>query len=192
VGDAAFRRRAGLQAYLIVLFSLAYAVVYLGLVRTNPSNATAASLASALLCAGALSASIATVGVASYIGGIAGVWLGAFGVAYSLLSAAHGAFAAIAAAQGYADLDLSPTDPRGFATFGLAGLWMLVVGLELWGRADLRSVYKRVAVVGGVDLILLFVATLIGSEPAILVTGGLASVVLGPVFWAMTGRLLRG
>jgi hypothetical protein len=25
---------------------------------------------------------------------------------------------------------------------------------------------------------------------AILVTGGLASVVLGPIFWAMTGRLL--
>ena len=38
---------------------------------------------------------------------------------------------------------------------------------------------------------LLYVATVIGSTPAILVTGGLASVILGPVFWAMTGRLLR-
>ena len=175
----------------MALFSIAYAIVFLGLVRTNPSNATAGALAWALICAGALSASIATAGIGAYVGGVAGLWLTAFGVAYSLLSATHGAFAAIGDAQGYADLDLSPTDPRGFATFGLAGLWMLVVRLALWGRPDLRAVYKRIAVVGGVDLIVLFVATVVGSEPLILLTGGLASVVLGPVFWAMTGRLLR-
>ena len=192
MGDAAFRRRAGLQAYLVALFSLAYAVVYLGLSSRDPTNAAAAALAWALIAAGALSASIATAGLASFIGGVPGLFLTAFGVAYALLSATHGAFAAIAAAQGFADLDLSPTDPRGFATFGLAGLWMLVAGLELRGREGLRPIYPTIALVGGVDLILLFVATVVGSTPAILVTGGLASVVFGPVFWAMTGRLLRG
>ena len=192
MGDTAFQRRAGLQAFLVAAFSLAYAVVYLGFASRDPSNVAAVALAWALIAAGALSAAIATVGLASYVGGVPGTWLAAFGVGYSLLSASHGAFAAIAAAQGFADLDLSPTDPRGFATFGLAGLWMLVVGLELRGRAGLRPFYPRLAMAGGADLILLFVATVAGSTPAILVTGGLASVVIGPLFWAMTGRLLRG
>lgn len=189
-GDKAFLRRGGLQAYLVAGFSLAYAVVFLGFVRTDPNNAAASELAWALIAAGALSASIATAAVGAYVGGAPGMFLGAFGIGYSLLSAAHGAFAAIGDAQGFADLDLSPTDPRGFATFGLAGLWLLVVGLELRGRAGLKPIYPQIAIAGGIDLILLFFATVIGSTPAILVTGGLASVVLGPIFWAMTGRLL--
>jgi hypothetical protein len=189
-GDTAFLRRGGLAAYFVVGFSLAYAVVYLGFVRTDPNNATASALAWALLAAGALAATVATAAVGAYVGGALGIFLAAFGVGYSLLSAAHGAFAAIGDAQGFADLDLSPTDPRGFATFGLAGLWLLIVGLELRGRAGLKPLYARIAIAGGIDLLLLFAATVIGSTPLILVTGGLGSIVFGPIFWAMTGRLL--
>jgi len=54
----------------------------------------------------------------------------------------------------------------------------------------LRPVYSQLAMVGGFDLVALFIATVIGSTPVILVTGGLASVLLGPAFWLMTGRLL--
>ena len=188
--DKAFLRRGGLQAYFVAGFSIAYAVVYLGFVRTDPSNATASALAWALIAAGALSATIATAALGNYIGGAPGIFLAAFGVGYSLLSAAHGAFAAIGDAQGFADLDLSPTDPRGFATFGLAGLWLLIVGFELRGRAGLKPIYPRIAMAGGVDLILLFAATVIGSTPLILITGGLGSLLFCPIFWAMTGRLL--
>ena len=191
-GSAAFRRRGGIQAWLVAAFSIAYAVVYLGFVRTDPTNATASALAWALIAAGALSATIATAALGSFIGGAAGAFLTAFGVGYSLLAAAHSAYAAIGDWQGFADLDLSPTDPRGFAAFGLAGLWMLIAGLELRGRADLRRRYAQIAMVGGVDLMVLFVATVIGSTPLILTSGGLASLILVPVFWAMTGRLLRG
>jgi hypothetical protein len=99
-------------------------------------------------------------------------------------------FSAISDLQGYAGLDLAPTDPRGFATFGLAGLWSLIAGLELRAHGGLRPVYWQLALAGGIDLILLFIATVIGSTPLILVTGGLASLILGPAFWAMTGRLL--
>ncbi len=106
------------------------------------------------------------------------------------LAAALGALAAIADAQGFADLELSPTDPRGFATFGLAGAWLLMAGLRLRVHPGLRSVYSQLAIAGGIDLMALFVATIIGSTPLILVTGGLASVLLGPAFWLMTGRLL--
>ena len=188
--DAVFRRRGGLAAYAVAIFSVLYAVVFLGFVRPDPNNAGAAALASALIAAGALSAALATAALGSYVGGAAGTFLAAFGVAYSLLSATHGVFAAIGDVQGFADLDLSPTDPRGFATFGCAGLWLLFAGLDLRGHPDLRPLYWQLAMVAGVDLILLFAATVGGSTPLILVTGGLASVVLGPIFWAMTGRLL--
>jgi hypothetical protein len=46
-----------------------------------------------------------------------------FGVGYALLSAAHGVYAAIKAGSGLGAGDLSATDPRGLATFGLAGIW---------------------------------------------------------------------
>jgi hypothetical protein len=189
-GDKAYLRRGGLAAYAVAAFSILYAIVYLGLVRTDPNNATASTLAWALIAAGAISATVATGAVGAYIGGSIGMWLTAFGIAYSLLSATHGAYAAIADAQGFADLDLSPTDPRGFATFGLAGVWLIVVGRELTRRTDLRPRYAQLATVAGIDLLILFAATVLNSSVAILVTGGLASVVLGPIFWTMTGRLL--
>jgi hypothetical protein len=189
-GDKAYLRRGGLAAYAVAGFSILYALVYLGLVRTDPNNATASAAAWALIAAGALASAVATGAVGSFIGGSVGTWIAAFGIVYSLLSATHGAYAAIADAQGFADLDLSPTDPRGFATFGLAGLWLIIVGRELARRGDLRPRYAQLATVAGIDLMILFVATVIGSTPLILLTGGLASVVFGPVFWAMTGRLL--
>jgi len=188
--DASFRRFGGIAAYLVAAFSIAYAVVFLGFVRPGNGGATATALAWLLIAAGSLSAAIATAALASYIGGAAGVFLAAFGVGYSLLAATHGIFAAIGEIQGFAGLDLAPTDPRGFATFGLAGLWSLIAGLELRHRVALRAIYWQLAVVSGIDLILLFMATATGVEMLVLVTGGLASVILGPAFWAMTGRLL--
>jgi hypothetical protein len=68
---------------------------------------------------------------------------------------------AVADLQHLAPGDLSVTDPRGFATFGLAGLWSIVLGLAI------RS-----------------------GAPLVLVTGGLASVILGPLQWAWIGRAM--
>src|SRR5206468_350342 len=107
------------QAYLIAAFSLAYAVVFLGFVRRDPGDASAAAAAWALIAGGGLSATIATVAAAMRIVSDARWWLIPLGVGYGLLSAAHGVYAAIAAVQGVATSDLSPTDPRGLATFGL-------------------------------------------------------------------------
>jgi hypothetical protein len=45
--------------------------------------------------------------------------------------------------------------------------------------------------VSGLDLLALFAATVAAAEQAILVTGGLASVILVPAFWIWTGRVLR-
>ena len=170
-------------------FSLAYAVVYLGVASPNPENRTANALAYALIAAGAVAASVAVVGMSERAGGPNARWLAPFGVGYALLSAAHGVHDAINAGSGLA-LAVSPTDPRGFATFGLAGVWMLVLGLGARGTATLPTTLAMLAIAGGVDLILLFFATVAQSMPSILVTGGLASVILGPAFWIWSGRIL--
>ena len=186
----AFSRRAAACAYLVAALSLAYAVVYLGVASRNPDDRSASALAYTLIAAGALAASVATVAMSDRAGGANARWLALLGVGYSLLSAAHGVYAAILAGSGLAAGDLSPTDPRGFATFGLAGVWMLILGLSARGTATVPRNLAMLAIAGGIDLILLFFATAAGSTPLILVTGGLASVVLGPAFWIWRGRVL--
>lgn len=190
--DRAFSRRAGFQAYLIAAFSLIYAAVFLGFVRGHPENLGALALSSALIAGAGLSATIAVVATAARVGGDARWWLTAVGVGYGLLSATHGMFDAVATEQSLPTLALSPTDPRGLATFGLAGLWALTLGLEIRsGNGALPPNLGWLAIASGLDLIALFVATVAQAEGAILVTGGLASLILVPAFWIWTGRALR-
>ena len=181
-------------AYLVAACSLGYAVVYLGFSRRVPDDRLSNQLGWALIAAGALAASVAVVAMSERFGGGYARWLALLGVGYALLSAAHGVYAAVLVGSGAssgAAGDLSPTDPRGFATFGLAGLWMLVLGWNARGTGALPPRLALLAIVGGLDLVLLYAATVAGAERAILVTGGLASVVLGPAFWIWSGRLLR-
>ncbi len=188
-----FARRASLQAYLVAAFSLAYAVTFLGFARPDPSNHAAAALAWALLTAGALSATIAIVGVVSRVNGEDDRrWLLLIGVGYALLSATHGAYAATAELSNLPAGDLSPIDPRGFATFGLAGLWVLTLGIVIrGGTTSLPRGLGTLAIVDGIDLLLLFVATLAGQTALLNITAALAAVILGPAFWIWTARTLR-
>src|SRR5256885_9555011 len=166
-----------------------YAVVFLGFVRNHPENTQAAALASGAIGGGGLAATIGTTSAAARIGGDARWWLTALGVGYGLLSAAHGTFEAVAIEQSVALPAISPTDPRGLATFGLAGLWALTFGLEtVAGNASLPRNLGWLAVVGGLDLLVLFFATVAAYEGLILVSGGRASVRLAPAFWVWLGR----
>jgi hypothetical protein len=81
----------------------------------------------------------------------------------------------------------SPVDPRGLATFGLAGLVALAFAVVL------RREHRRLGSIGlvlGADLLVLFAATLSGVDAVILVAGGLAAVVLNPLWWGGVARLL--
>src|SRR5207248_7696160 len=131
------------------------------------------------------------VAMSERFGGAFARWLSLLGVGYALLSATHAVYAAILVGSGLVAGDLSPTDPRGFATFGLAGLWMLVLGWNARATAALPARLALLAIVGGLDLVLLYATTVAGATTLILITGGLASVVLGPAFWIWSGRLLR-
>lgn len=180
-------------AYAVGALSLAYAVVFLGAVRpSGGENLTAVVLADLLILASGLLVTIVAAHVGDRIGGSEGTWVKLVGVGWALLSATHGAFALAADMGEVAVPQLSSTDPRGFATFGLAGLWTIIVGwLARQGRGGLPRGLGALGIVAGADLVLLYLATLLGSDTFILVFGGLASVVLGPAFWVWTGSALR-
>src|SRR2546427_10267293 len=126
--------------------------------------------------------------VGDTVEGAAVHWIRDVGVGWALLSAAHGVFSAVSDAQGLPTGDLSATDPRGFATFGLAGLWSIVLGLAIRSGTSLPRALGTITLANGVDLVVLFFATATGAGTLVLVTGGLASVILGPLQWAWLAR----
>src|SRR5437773_152202 len=83
-----FRRTAGWCAYGIAVLSLLYAGVYLGLVRPDPTNATASALANGFIGLSGILATFAVIAIGDRVDGAAGRWLrvgdprpGAVGVA---------------------------------------------------------------------------------------------------------------
>jgi len=188
--DAMFRRTASWCAFGIAALSLLYAVVFLGFVRTDAANTTASALANGFIGLSGILATFAVIAVGDRVDGAAGRWLRVVGVGWALLSAAHGVSAAVSDAQGLATSAISATDPRGLATFGLAGLWSIVLGLAIRSGTSFPSGLGMVALVNGVDLLVLFLATATGAGTLVLVTGGLASVILGPLQWAWIGRAM--
>jgi hypothetical protein len=86
-----------------------------------------------------------------------------------------------------------PTDPAEFFTFGMTGLWALVVGLQILHGREIPRWVGYVALIAGVDMLLLFCADLAGAGTLVLLTGGPAALILGPAMWIGIGlTLLRG
>jgi hypothetical protein len=194
VNGPTFKRIAMWCAYGIAVLSILYAVAFLGFVRPNPGNLTASAVANGLIGLSGILATFVVIAVGDRIGGSVGRWLAVVGVGWALLSAVHGTFSSLADWQGI-DIsgmrpDFAPTDPRGFATFGLAGLWSIVLGAAITSGATFPRTLGTVALINGVDLIVLFLATAAGIGPLVLITGGLAAVILGPIQWALIGRAL--
>jgi hypothetical protein len=128
---------------------------------------------------------------------------GLLGVVAALATAAHGLAdlvgydklahtfatgdAATRAAVRVSALQPAAVDPRGLFTFGVAGLAIALAACGMWATSPRLA---RLAAVLGVDMVVLFVATATGVNALVLVTGGLASVVLGPAWWlSVAGRL---
>jgi hypothetical protein len=217
---SATSRLPALAAAATAVFSVVYAVGYLVVAppaqRGTDVDAALRSLvtdpAGMRIAAGCLVAAGITSGLAVAAlrvrlrrpGDSLLAWATIAGVAGGLASAAHG-FGEIVTlqrvAERYVEGDAatraaaelvkavpSAVDPLGLATFALAGLVTLVFAHRL------RAVAPRLALVGlvyGLDLVVLFVVNAAGIDGAVLATGGLASLLVGPAWWLGVASHLR-
>jgi hypothetical protein len=211
--DRTFEQVGAMSAGVVGALSLLYAVAYLGITPADQRGndidkflrsylAHPAGLRLAATCL-MLSGLISGLAVVALIGrreehrtSRSLTWAGIVAVIAGLATSAHGLAdlvgvdklahryatgdAATRAAVAVVHVTPSPVDPRGLATFAAGGLVALVVGLSL---RVAHPRLGRLGVVLGVDMVLLFVANAIGINALVLITGGLASVVLGPIWW---------
>ena len=218
--DELFDRLAAASALAVAGLSLLYAIAYLGITpsaqrgsdvddfyRSYLAHPAGGRIASTCLFLSGLLVGLPVVALARRLAVRAGsivTWASILGVVAGFATAAHGLTnllavdklahkyesgdAATRAAITVAGYTPSEVDPRGLATFCAAGLAALALGLAL--RA-VKPTIGTLGVVLGVDMVLLFVATAAGIGPLILLTGGLASVILGPWWWVSVARELR-
>jgi hypothetical protein len=176
--------------------------------RSYDANPAGLRIASLCLGVSGLAGGVAVVALAWRLGAPHRLWVtwaATAGVAAGLATSVHG-FHDLLTVDRLADRYLtgdaatqaaievtralpSAVDPTGLATFLVAGLVAATLGGAL---RPTRPGHGTIGLALGVDLVLLFAATAFGSDGAVLVTGGLASVVLGPLWWLGTARLLAG
>jgi hypothetical protein len=217
--DRTFERLAAVAAALVAALSLLYALAYLvvtpaaqrssnvdNFYRSYQAHPAGARVASTCLVLSGLLVGPAVVAVArrwSEHAPAALSWAAILGVVAGFGTAAHGLVsllgedelarryatgdAATQAAVRVAHAAPSQVDPRGLATFCAAGLVVLAVGAAIRAREPRLG---TLGIVLGIDMVLLFLATAIGIGPLVLLTGGLASVVLGPMWWVSIARRL--
>lgn len=114
------------------------------------------------------------------------------GAAFAMLQ--HGAFEAINLYRnGAVESALgapSQVDPAGLSSFAVMGIVALVWGWLIVRTNLMPRTLGYVGLLNAVLLIVLFFATVAGSQALILLSGGLTSVIVGPVWWIWLGRTL--
>lgn len=220
MNDDTFTRIGSVAAAAVGALSLLYAIAYLVITppdqrgsnidkffRSYLAHPAGLRIASTCLLLAGLISGVVVVALIGRIGEAAArrslTFAGILAVVGGFASAAHGLAdltgvdelarryatgdPATKAAVAVAHVAPSAVDPRGVMTFAAAGVVAVVVG---WA---LRPTHRRQGTLGivlGIDMVLLFVANAVSVNAMVLVTGGLASVVLGPAWWFSIARLL--
>jgi hypothetical protein len=202
--NRSFTRFGGLSAIIVGILSLLYAVFYL--VITRQSEMAGALGSWIILAASGIFSSAALVALYERLRpsseGFA-LWGLALGLFSSFATLMHGAYQALllialpsAGGNQQAAIELvrmvpSPIDPAGLGTFGLIGLASLVTGMIIVIGGRLPRALGYLAIVNAVLLIVLFFASAANAQTLILISGGLTSVLVGPIYWIWLGRELR-
>jgi hypothetical protein len=223
MNDESLQRWGGLATIGVGLCSLLYGILYTVFIFLGPRTDTATSLTSfgiqitnLLLALSGLLSLIAIVTIFQKVRSASegwarlALWFGMFG---ALLGGLHGwydlmrsptlasAFASTdtkAAANLIASLP-SQVDPRGVGTFGLTGVFFLILGLLLNRVEGIPQRLAQLALLGAVLLVLIFIGTVLYASgdgiPAarylFLVPGPLQSIIVGPIVYIWLGSILR-
>lgn len=201
--NSSFSRFGGYGAILVGIFSILYAVLYLLVTRVAPD---AGALGSWLaLSVSGLFSSAAYLALYARVRAVDSgfaLWVALLGVAASLLTFTHGAFETLLLIDiQKADptqlvflkaLSLAPSqvDPAGLATFLLTGLVVFTFSYLISQSKALPKGLATLGMVNGVVLAVLFFATAASVQTLILISGGLTSVILGPIWWIWLGMRL--
>lgn len=199
-----YSRFGGLSAMLVGALSILYAIFFLVITPRNESLGAAGSWI--ILAVSGIFSSAAFVALYERLrptsSGFA-LWALALGLFSSFATLSHGVYQALllmtlpsAGESQRTAIELvrmvpSQLDPAGLGTFGIIGLASLVTGFLILAGRRLPRALGYLAVVNALLLIALFFANAAGAQTLILLTGGLTSVIVGPIWWIWLGRELR-
>lgn len=201
--NRSFARFGGLSAIIVGALSILYAVFFLVITRQNEEVGTLGSWV--ILAVSGLFSSATFIALYQRLRptseGFA-LWALVLGLLSSFATLTHGAYQALmlltlpgAEPEQRAAIELvrmvpSQFDPAGLGTFGIIGLASLVTGLLIVVGGRLPRLLGYLAVANGILLIALFFASAAGAQTLLLLTGGLTSVIVGPIWWIWLGREL--
>jgi hypothetical protein len=198
-------RFAAFSATLVGVLSIAYTIFYLVISRPAPFIGTLGAWI--ILAASGFFSS--AVYVALYVRlkereEFTALWAMVLGVGASFATILHGGYQALLLAHfnpaiGTPNNTLtnlqalpSQSDPGGLATFLLAGIVTLILSSLILRRGIFSRNLGFLGIVNGCLLVILYLATVGGVQALILISGGLTSVILGPIWWIWIGSELRG
>lgn len=190
-----FERFGSSAAILTGILSIVYAVLYLGVTRVSAYTGVLGSWV-VLAVSGLLSAAAFIALYLRLRRHEEGYSLYALllGVMASFAMIQHGGFEAISILQsgalGAATGGPSQVDAAGLASFGVMGIAALFWGGLIVRTSALPRTLGYVGILNGVLLIVLFLARVFSVQQLILLSGGLTSVIVGPVWWIWLGRAL--
>lgn len=198
-----FEKFSGALSILAGLSGLVYSFAFVVLIVLAQSPELGGFLAAATLTLGGILASAVLIALYQRVrdtDALFALWALVIGVAGALGSAAHGAYD-LGNAFNPPDKNLlaianlpSQVDPRGFATFGLAGL-ALILYAWLFGRGGnfpLNLIYLTFA--SGILSLVLFFGRLIlldPKNPVVLVAALLEGFIVNPIWYIWVGLELR-
>jgi hypothetical protein len=185
-----FNKIGGYSAIIVGVLSILYAIFYL--IISRQSEALGITGSWLILEASGIFSSAAYVGlygrVRSTNEGLA-LWALLLGVMASFATLVHGGYEAHVVGQASS---LSQVDPNGLATFGVVGLVSLLFSWLVVRGGGLAKNFGYLGIFNALLLIVLYFATVAGSMPIILLSGGLTSVIIGPIWWIWLGlQLIR-
>lgn len=199
-----FGRFGGISAILVGVLSILYAIFFLVIARQAQYVGALGSWI--ILAASGIFSSAAYVALYQRLRGTAegfALWALLLGVAASFATMVHGVYeallltrlragdpgeAAIRAAQQVP----SQVDPAGLAAFFVVGIVALIFGWLIVRGVALPRNLGYVGIFNALLLIILFFASAGEIQSLILISGGLTSVIVGPIWWIWLGlQLMR-
>ena len=202
--DKQFAKFGGLSAIIVGVLSILYAVFYLVISRQAEFIGTFGSWL--ILALSGLFTSVAYVALYQRTrpaGEGYALWGLLMGVGSSFATLLHGVYEALLLsalqtatspmreAIQSAQLVTSQVDPAGLATFFVVGLVSFIFGWLILRGDALPRWLGYLAIVNAVLLVVLFFATAANIQALILLSGGLTSVIVGPIWWIGIGLQLR-